>query len=172
VGQTSAGMTATKLLDYQGFAKQAVLLLNETEHSRSNPDNHQACSTSPSPQAAQIREGGLECPATGPVGLIDMPFGRLYAKPMEIQLTPAQEAFLRQAIESGRISHAEEAVRQALLLWETCERGRLDILAALDEAESDLQTGNFSDYGDEFLLQLGEELKLEARASLKSSSRG
>jgi len=91
---------------------------------------------------------------------------------MEIQLTPAQEAFLRQAIESGRIHHAEEAVQQALSLWEARERGRIEILSALDEAEGDLQTGNFSDYGDEFLPRLGEELKREARSSLKSSSKG
>jgi Arc/MetJ-type ribon-helix-helix transcriptional regulator len=105
------------------------------------------------------------------VALIDRSFGRLYAKPMEIQLTPAQAAFLRQAIESGRIHHAEEAVQQALSLWETRERGRLDILSALNEAEGDLQTGNFSDYGDKSLPKLGEELKSEARASLKSSSK-
>jgi len=47
-----------------------------------------------------------------------------------------------------------------------------EILSALDEAEGDLQTGNFSDYGDESLPKLGEELKREARASLKSSSKG
>lgn len=93
-------------------------------------------------------------------------------KPMEIQLTPAQEAFLRQAIESGRIHHAEEAVQQALALWEARERGRIEVLSALDEAEADLQTGNFSDYYDESLPTLGEELKREARSSLKSSSKG
>jgi Arc/MetJ-type ribon-helix-helix transcriptional regulator len=103
---------------------------------------------------------------------IDRPFGHLYAKPMEIQLTPAQEAFLRQAIESGRIHRAEEAIQQALSLWEARERGRIEILSALDEAEGDLQTGNFSDYGDESLPRLGEELKREARSSLKSSSKG
>ena len=102
--------------------------------------------------------------------MIDRPFGRLYAKPMEIQLTPAQEAFLRQAIESGRIHRAEEAVQQALSLWETRERGRLDILSALDEAEGDLQTGNFSDYDDGSLSKLGEELKRGARASLTSDA--
>lgn len=91
---------------------------------------------------------------------------------MEIHLTPALEAFLRQAIESGRIHHAEEALQQALSPWETRERGRLDILSALDEAEGDLETGNFSDYGDGSLPKLGEELKREARASLKSSFKG
>jgi Arc/MetJ-type ribon-helix-helix transcriptional regulator len=91
---------------------------------------------------------------------------------MEIQLTPAQEAFLRQAIESGRIHHAEEAVQQALSLWEARERGRIEVLCALNEAEADLQTGNFSDYNNESLPRLGEELKREARLSLKSSSKG
>jgi Arc/MetJ-type ribon-helix-helix transcriptional regulator len=89
---------------------------------------------------------------------------------MEIQFTPDQEAFLRQAIKSGRIHHAEEAVQQALSLWEARERGRIEILSALDEAESDLQTGNFSDCSDESLPRLGEELKSDARSSLKSSS--
>jgi Arc/MetJ-type ribon-helix-helix transcriptional regulator len=91
---------------------------------------------------------------------------------MEIQLTPAQEAFLRQAIESGRIHHAEEALQQALSLWETRERSRIEILSALDEAEADLKTGSFSDYNDASLPRLGEELKREARASLKSGSNG
>jgi hypothetical protein len=38
--QTPAGIAATKLLDYQGFRRQVALLLNKTEHQRSNPDNH------------------------------------------------------------------------------------------------------------------------------------
>lgn len=75
---------------------------------------------------------------------------------MEIRLTPAQEAFLRQAIESGRIHHAEEAVQEALSLWEMRERSRIEILSALDEAEGDLQTGNFLDYSDETLSRLGK----------------
>jgi len=91
---------------------------------------------------------------------------------MEVQLTPDQEAFVRQAIESGRLHHAEEAVQQALSLWETRERSRLEILSALDEAEADLLAGNFSDYSEEALSRLGEELKREGRASPKSGSEG
>jgi len=91
---------------------------------------------------------------------------------MEIELTPAQEAFLRQAIESGRIHHAEEAVQQALSLWETRERSRIEILSALDEAEADLQAGSFSEYDDASLPRLSEELKREARATHKSDSNG
>ena len=49
---------------------------------------------------------------------------------MDICLTPDQEAFIREAIESGRFLRAEEAVQEALLLWEERERTRAGILAA------------------------------------------
>jgi len=60
---------------------------------------------------------------------------------MEVQLTPDQEAFIRQAIESGRLRREEDAVQQAMLLWEERERRRLEILAAVDEAEASLARG-------------------------------
>jgi putative addiction module CopG family antidote len=91
---------------------------------------------------------------------------------MEVELTPDQEAFVRQAIESGRLRHAEEAVQQALSLWETRERSRLEILSALDGAEADLLAGDFSDYSEECIRRLAEELKREGRASLHSGSEG
>jgi len=56
---------------------------------------------------------------------------------MDVQLTPEQEAFVRQAIESGRLHRPEDAVQQALSLWEKQERNRVETLAALDEAEAD-----------------------------------
>jgi len=37
---------------------------------------------------------------------------------MEVHLTPDQEAFVRQAIETGRFHRVEEAVHEALSLWE------------------------------------------------------
>ena len=60
---------------------------------------------------------------------------------MEVHLSPDQEAFIRQAIESGRFRHEEEAVQEAMLLWEERERRRLEILAAVDEAEASLARG-------------------------------
>ena len=59
---------------------------------------------------------------------------------MEVQLTPDQRAFVRQAIESGRLRE-EDAVEQALSLWEARERRRLEILVAVDEAEASLAQG-------------------------------
>ncbi len=83
---------------------------------------------------------------------------------MEVQFTPEQEAFIRQAIASGRLHRPEEAIQQALSLWERQERSRLGMLAALDEAEADLQTGQYTDHTDESLPLLAQQLKAEARA--------
>jgi Arc/MetJ-type ribon-helix-helix transcriptional regulator len=60
---------------------------------------------------------------------------------MEVEPTPDQNAFIRQAIEAGRLHGPEEAVRQALLLWEERERRRLEILAAVERAEASLDRG-------------------------------
>jgi putative addiction module CopG family antidote len=60
---------------------------------------------------------------------------------MEVQLTPDQRAFVRQAIESGRLRREEDAVKEALSLWEERERRRLEILVAVDQAESSIARG-------------------------------
>ncbi len=60
---------------------------------------------------------------------------------MEVRLSPDQEVFVRQAIESGRLSRAEDAVQEALSLWEERERKRAEFLATLDEAEASLARG-------------------------------
>jgi putative addiction module CopG family antidote len=60
---------------------------------------------------------------------------------MEIQLTRDREALIRQAVASGRYPNAQEAVRYAMARWEEGERARLELLAALDEADADLETG-------------------------------
>jgi putative addiction module CopG family antidote len=60
---------------------------------------------------------------------------------MEVDLTPDQEAFIRQAIETGRLHRQEEAVREAMSLWEDRERRRLEILVAVERAEASLARG-------------------------------
>ncbi len=82
---------------------------------------------------------------------------------MEVQLTPDQEAFIRQAVASGRYTSAEAAVRDAMARWEERERGRLELLATLDAAQADLNAGLYTDYTDATLPRLAEELKREAR---------
>jgi putative addiction module CopG family antidote len=60
---------------------------------------------------------------------------------MEVQFTDDQKVFVRRAIESGRYSHEEDALREALALWESRERRRAEILAAVDQAEASLMRG-------------------------------
>lgn len=60
---------------------------------------------------------------------------------MNVDLTPDQRAFVQQAIESGRFSREEEAVREALALWEERERRRIEIISMIDEADASLARG-------------------------------
>jgi Arc/MetJ-type ribon-helix-helix transcriptional regulator len=83
---------------------------------------------------------------------------------MEVHPTPDQQAFIRRAIESGRLHHEEDAVREALSLWEERERTRMEILGALDDAEADLGAGRYADHTDATLPVLADELKREARS--------
>ena len=82
---------------------------------------------------------------------------------MEVHFTPDQEALIRQAIANGRYRTPEDAVRDALLRWEEGERARLELLAAFDDAEADLEAGRFGVYNNETLPVLAAELKREAR---------
>ena len=83
---------------------------------------------------------------------------------MEVHLTPDQQAFVQRAVATGRFQREEDAVREALSLWEERERWRVEILAALDDAEADVQSGRCTDYTNETLPRLADELKREVRA--------
>jgi putative addiction module CopG family antidote len=55
---------------------------------------------------------------------------------MEVRLNSEQEAFVRQAVESGRFRGAEDVVREALEMWHDRERKRADIMEVFDLAEA------------------------------------
>jgi Arc/MetJ-type ribon-helix-helix transcriptional regulator len=57
---------------------------------------------------------------------------------MEVRFTPDQQALVSDAIASGRLHGPEEAMQQALLLWEDRERRRLEILAAVELSKASL----------------------------------
>lgn len=87
---------------------------------------------------------------------------------MEVHLTPDQQAFVRQAIESGRVRSEQEAIREALSLWEERERRRTEILVAVDAAEASLQRGEGRPITDESIRQLADDVKKRGRARLAS----
>jgi putative addiction module CopG family antidote len=85
---------------------------------------------------------------------------------MEVRLTPDQESFVRQAIESGRLHRAEDAVEEALRLWEERERKRAEFLATLDDANASLARGEGRVISEESMRDLAEEVKQRGRARL------
>ena len=89
-----------------------------------------------------------------------------YSAAMNVELTPDQRDFVRMAIESGRVSGEEEAVQQALALWEERERRRLEILAMLDEADASLARGEGIPITEESMRALAEDVKQEGRRRL------
>ena len=85
---------------------------------------------------------------------------------MEVQLSPDQKAFAQQAVRSGRLLREEDAVREALLLWEARERSRAEILLAVDEAERSLERGEGREITSESMSALAEDVKRRGRARL------
>ena len=85
---------------------------------------------------------------------------------MEIDLTPDQKAFIRQAIEAGRVSREEEAIQQALSLWEERERSRIEVMAALDVAEASLARDEGRVITPESMRALAEDVKRRGRSRL------
>jgi len=86
---------------------------------------------------------------------------------MEVHLTPDQEAFVRQAIATGRFHRAEDAVHEALSLWEQRERTRAEILAIVDTAEASLARGEGRTITTpQSMRELAGEVKQRGRARL------
>jgi putative addiction module CopG family antidote len=88
------------------------------------------------------------------------------SRAMEVQFTPDQKAFVRQAIESGRLHHEDDAVKEALSLWEERERRRAEVLSAVDDAEAALARGEGRSITQESMRQLTEDVKRRGRARL------
>ena len=85
---------------------------------------------------------------------------------MEVQFTPDQQAFVSQAIKSGRLHREDDAIREALSLWEERERRRLEILSAVDEAEGAVARGEGRPITQESMRELAEDVKRRGRARL------
>jgi putative addiction module CopG family antidote len=87
---------------------------------------------------------------------------------MNVELTPDQRAFVQRAIESGRFTRAEEAVREALALWEERERRRLEIVGMVDEAEASLARGEGREITEQSMSALAEDVKHRMRRRITS----
>jgi Arc/MetJ-type ribon-helix-helix transcriptional regulator len=73
---------------------------------------------------------------------------------MEIRPSPDQEALIRKAVEAGRFEHPEDAVKEALALWEEREHARAEFIKTLDDAETSLARGEGTEITRESMREL------------------
>ena len=85
---------------------------------------------------------------------------------MEVELTSDQKAFARRAVECGRLHSEEDAVQEALALWEERERGRVEFLAPLDNARAAISRGEGRIITRESMRELAAEVRERGRARL------
>ena len=83
---------------------------------------------------------------------------------MDVQFSPGQKALVR-----GRITSEEEAVRQALALWEERERQHVEILGAVERAHASLARGEGRRITSEAeLQQFADDVKRRGMARLEA----
>ena len=69
---------------------------------------------------------------------------------------------------AGRFSREEEVVQEALALWEERERWRLELVAALDEAEASLARGEGRTINQDSLKAFADEIKQCGRRRIET----
>ncbi len=85
---------------------------------------------------------------------------------MEVRLTPDQEAFVRRAIQAGRFGRAEDAVEEALSLWEERERKRAEFLVTLNDAKASVARGEGHVITQRSVRGMAADVKRRGRARL------
>jgi putative addiction module CopG family antidote len=88
---------------------------------------------------------------------------------MKVELTSDQRAFVRDAIASGRLRSEDDAIREALVLWERRERARAEILANIAAAEAALARGEGRTITEESMRELAAEVKQRGRVRLTAT---
>ncbi len=93
---------------------------------------------------------------------------------MQITLTPEQEAFVQEAMKAGRIVRPEDAVTEALLLWEERELLRAELIAGLEEVRASLARGDGRIITPASMQAMAEDVKhrLRARLAAEQSTAG
>ena len=88
---------------------------------------------------------------------------------MSAKLTPDQLAFAREAVQSGRFKSEDDAIAEALALWEKRERARTQLLADIDTADASIAAGLGRDVTQQSMQDLANEVKQRGRARLAAS---
>jgi antitoxin ParD1/3/4 len=91
---------------------------------------------------------------------------------MDVNLSDDQRAFVRQAIAAGRFDREEDAVREALALWEERERVRAELLTAIHSADVSLAQGGGRSITENSMRELASDVKRRGRARLDRERHG
>ncbi len=78
---------------------------------------------------------------------------------MSTELSPENEQFLQQAIDSGVFANREQAMDEAVGLL----KRRVELLQQIDEGLEQLRKGDYADYDEADLKAFFEEIKTEGR---------
>jgi Arc/MetJ-type ribon-helix-helix transcriptional regulator len=90
---------------------------------------------------------------------------------MDPKMTPDQRAFARAAVQNGRFQREEDAIPEALALWERRERARVELLADLDAAEASIAAGKGRAITEQSMHDLAADVKQRGRARLAAAQR-
>ncbi len=82
---------------------------------------------------------------------------------MEVELTPDQKAFVRMAIQSGRMEREEDVIEEALAMWEERERTRAEILDAVARAEASIARDEGRAITEQSMRELADAVKRRGR---------
>ena len=85
---------------------------------------------------------------------------------MEVQLTSDQRAFALHAVATGRLHSEEDAVEEALALWEERERRRVEFRATIEEARAASARGEGRPITQESMRELSAEVRERGPARL------
>ncbi len=85
---------------------------------------------------------------------------------MEVQLSASQAELAQLAVAAGRLTNENDAVAEALELWEDRERQRLAFVASLDAATERCLRGEGRVITEQSVRDLASEVKTRGRARL------
>jgi len=90
---------------------------------------------------------------------------------MKVEFTTDQKAIVSQAMRAGRLDREEDAVQEAMALWEARERARSVVLASIDAAETLLAAGKGRTITRPSMGKLAGEVKNRGRDALPLNRR-
>ena len=87
---------------------------------------------------------------------------------MSVTVPPETEQLLREQVEAGRYSSAEEALTEAVRLLVERERRRAELGGQVQASIDQIERGEFTEYAEGEVDKLFGEIETEAMKSLRS----